>query len=56
MTKKHRLPKVKESKDEVVDLVDIGNRNKTSVVRSEQDADLHNDDSPVECPEDKYEG
>jgi hypothetical protein len=55
MTKKHR-PKVKESKDEVVDLVDMGNRNKTTVVRSKPDLDLPNDVSLVECPEDKYEG
>jgi hypothetical protein len=48
MTKKHR-PKVKESKDEVVDLVD-------TVVRSKPDLDLPNDVSSVECPEDKFEG
>jgi hypothetical protein len=45
MTKKHRLPKVKESKDEVVDLVDMGNRNKTTVVRPKPDPELHNNDS-----------
>jgi hypothetical protein len=44
MTKRHRLPKVKESKDEVLDLVDMGNRNRTTVVRSKPDPELHNND------------
>ncbi|HZA43392.1 MAG TPA: hypothetical protein VE504_06540 [Nitrososphaeraceae archaeon] len=55
MTKKHR-PKVNESKDEVVDLLDMGNRNKTTVVRSKPDPELHNNHSSVECPEGKREG
>ena len=51
MTRKYRV-KIKEPKDEVIDLVDMGNHNKTTVARSKLDPELH--DSPIECiPEDK---
>ena len=54
MTRNYRV-KIKEPKDEVIDLVDMGNHNKTTVARSKLDPELH--DSPIECiPEDKGQG
>jgi hypothetical protein len=54
MTRKYKV-KVKGSKDEVIDLVDISSHNRTTVARSKLDPELH--ESPIECiPEDKGQG
>jgi hypothetical protein len=51
MTRKYKA-KIKEPKDEVIDLVDMGSHNRATVARSKLDPKLH--DSPIEyIPEDK---
>jgi len=50
-----KISKVKERKDEIVDLVDMGSHNRTTVARSKLDPELN--DSPIECiPENEGQG